>query len=319
MESESVTLSVVTAALNEADNLPALHSRLTASLAALGEPYEIVMVDDGSTDDTPRVLAELAAADPHLRYLRLSRNFGQQIALTAGLERARGAAVITLDADLQHPPELLGELVRRWRAGAQIVYTQRTDTPQLGWLKRTTSRGFYRLLNRLSATEVPQAAADFRLLDRQVVESLRQMPERARFLRGLIAWTGYTTDCVPYAAGERAGGAPKYTLGRMIRFALDGLTSFTSAPLKLASVIGFVIALLGFLYGLLIIYHKLFTTRNVPGWTTLVVLVLFLGGLNLIFLGIVGEYIARIFEEVKQRPLYLVREAVGFDEPADGA
>lgn len=316
MDTTPISLSIVAAALDEADNLPRLHERLTAVLSALGEPYEIILVDDGSRDATPAVLAELAAADSHLRYLRLSRNFGQQAALSAGLERARGAAVITLDADLQHPPEQIVELVAQWRAGAQIVYTQRTDPPRVGWLKRVTSRGFYRLLNRLSATPVPLGAADFRLLDRPVVDALRAMPERARFLRGLIAWAGYTTAVVPYTAGERAAGAPKYTLARMLRFALDGLTSFSSAPLKWAGGCGCLTALLGFLYGLSVVYDRFFTDRNVEGWTTLVVLLLFLGGLNLVFLGIVGEYLARIYDEVKQRPLYLVREAVGFDEPA---
>lgn len=316
MADQAVTLSLVVPAFNEADNLPRLLDRLASTLAELGESYEILIVDDGSSDETPALMRRRVAADGRLRYLRLSRNFGHQVALSAGLDHARGEAVITLDADLQHPPEQIGELVARWRAGAAIVYTKRTDAPRLGLLKRLTSALFYRLMNRLSQTPVPPGAADFRLLDRQVVDCLRQMPERARFLRGLISWVGFDQAVVEYQAGERAAGESKYSLGRMIRFAVDGITGFSSVPLQMASVTGVLVALSGFLYALLIVYHKLFTNRNVPGWTTLVVLILFLGGLQLVFLGILGEYVARIYEEVKARPRYLVREALGFEEPA---
>jgi len=313
-----MTYSLVVPAYNEAEVLPLLHQRLTAVMAPLAEPYEIIVVNDGSSDRTADVLAELAGADSHLRYLTLARNFGHQVALTAGLEHATGDAVITLDADLQHPPELIPELIGRWREGFEIVYTERRDTAGVGWSKKLTSRLFYAVINRASATQIPLGAADFRLLDRRVVLALRHLPERARFLRGLIAWLGYRQTVVPFDAAERAAGQTKYTLGRMVRFAVDAVTSFSSLPLRLASYVGFAVSAAGFLLGAATVYDFLFRpSRNVPGYTTIVVLILFLGGLQLISLGIIGEYIARIYEEVKGRPLYLVRDAVGFERVED--
>ena len=311
-----MTVSLVVPAYNEAEVLPLLYERVTAVMAALGESYELILVNDGSRDATAQVLADLAARDPRVRYLTLARNFGHQIALTCGMDHATGDAVITLDADLQHPPELIGELLAQWRAGHEIVYTERRNTAGVGLAKRVTSRLFYGLINRASATHIPLNAADFRLLDRQVVDSLQRLPERARFLRGLIAWVGYRQAVVPFEAPERAAGLTKYTFRKMLRFAVDAVTGFSSLPLQLASYVGFVVSVAGFLLGLVTIWQRLFEPgRNVAGYTTIVVLILFLGGLQLISLGIIGEYIARIYEEVKGRPLYLVREMKGFDRP----
>lgn len=306
-------LSVVVPAFNEADVLPLLHDRLRAALAQLGDDYEVIVVDDGSRDQTVEVLQSICDQDPNWRYLSFARNFGHQIALTAGMDHAVGDAVVTLDADLQHPPELIAELVEQWRQGYEIVYTERRNTADAGLLKRLTSRVFYALINRSSATRIPLNAADFRLLDRKVVDSLQRLPERARFLRGLIAWVGYRQTVVPFDAPERAAGTTKYTLRKMLRFALNAITSFSSLPLQIASYIGFLVSLAGFALGAATIYDKLVhPDENVPGYTTIVVVVLFLGGLQLISLGIIGEYIARIYEEVKGRPLYLIRDQGGF-------
>ncbi|MBI2301969.1 MAG: glycosyltransferase family 2 protein [Armatimonadetes bacterium] len=304
-------LSLVVPAFNEEQALPLLHERLTAVMAGLGEDYEIVVVDDGSRDGTRDVLARLAGADSHLRYLVLSRNFGHQLALTAGLDHARGDAVISLDADLQHPPELIPELVRRWREGHEIVYTQRTDTAGAGWFKRLSSRWFYALINRASAVHVPENAADFRLLDRRVVDDLRRFPERARFLRGMIAWLGYRQAVVPFEAPVRAAGEAKYNVRKMLLFAIDAITSFSSLPLRLASAMGFFFSLVGVVYVMVVVYWY-FYAQVVPGWSTTVCLILIVGGLQLTCLGVMGEYLARIYEEVKGRPLYLVREMAGF-------
>lgn len=308
-----VTYSVVIPAYHEAEVLPLLHQRLTPVLESLGEPYEVIVVDDGSLDATVQVLDDLAGSDPRWKYLSLARNFGHQVALTAGMDHAAGQAVITMDADLQHPPELLPELIAKWREGFEIVYTERQNTADAGLVKRLTSRLFYGLINRASATQIPLNAADFRLLDRKVVDSLARLPERARFLRGLIAWVGYRQTVVPFEAPERAAGQTKYTFRKMLRFAIDAVTSFSSLPLRMAGYCGFVTSLAGFGLGAATIWQKLFVPdRNVPGYTTIVVLILFLGGLQLISLGIIGEYLAKIYEEVKGRPLYLVRQAVGF-------
>ncbi|MCC7490953.1 MAG: glycosyltransferase family 2 protein [Fimbriimonadaceae bacterium] len=310
-------LSVVCPAYNEVEVLPLFCAQLRDVLAAVGEPYEVLLVDDGSRDGTAAWLREEAARDPHLRVIRLARNFGHQVALTAGLDHASGDAVITMDSDLQHPPELIPTLLERWREGAQIVYTERLDTAGVGPLKRLTSRLFYGLINRASATPIPLNAADFRLLDRQVVDSLQRLPERARFLRGLIAWVGYQQAVVPFRAPARAAGQTKYTFRKMLRFALDAVTSFSSLPLRLASYFGFAVSAAGAVLGLATVADYLLRPgRNEPGYTTIVCLILLIGGLQLVSLGIIGEYIARIYEEVKGRPLYLIRETVGFEQTA---
>lgn len=311
-----MTISLVVPAHNEQEVLPQFLARVTAVMTDLGESYEVVFVNDGSSDNTAQVLADLASADPHVRYLNLARNFGHQIALTAGLEHASGDCVVTLDSDLQHPPEMIPELVGKWREGFEVVCTEKTDTVDIGWSKKLATQIFYRLLNRVSNTQIPLNTADFRLLDRRVVDTLSELPERARFLRGLIAWVGYRQTVIPYEASARAAGQPSYTVRKLAQLALDGITSFSTVPLRVASYLGFLVSLAGFLYGLLVIGWKL-RGLTPEGWTTTVCLILFLGGLQLICLGIIGEYVARIYEEVKHRPLYLVREAVGFESEGE--
>jgi glycosyltransferase involved in cell wall biosynthesis len=303
---EKPKLSLVIPVYNEEGSLPELHSRLTTVLNPLQLTYEIIMVDDGSTDGSAEVIAKLHSADPRVKLLSFSRNFGHMIALTAGLDAAAGDAVITLDADLQHPPLLIAELVRRWQAGAKVVNTIRRETADAGLFKKYSAALFYRLVN------LPANAADYRLLDRQVVDTLKNIRERSRFLRGLISWVGFRQEFVEYEADRRFAGRTKYSLGRMIAFAIDGITSFSAFPLRLATYLGLISALLSFIYIIYAVYIHLFTPNTIEGWTSVLVTVLFIGGIQLIFLGVIGEYLGRVFEETKQRPLYIISRQVGF-------
>jgi dolichol-phosphate mannosyltransferase len=250
-------------------------------------------------------------ADARFKVIHLARNFGHQLAITAGIDLARGDAVIVMDGDLQHPPELLPELADRWRDGYDVVYADMTERPE-GWHKRHTARVFYRLLRKLSSVEIPAAAGDFRLADRRVVEAFRAMPERNRFVRGMFAWLGFRQVAVPYAAPERFAGRSKYTLPKMIRLATDGLLSFSTRPLRLALDLGFVVSGLAFLFGVATLISKFAGAFLVPGWLSIVLVTSFVGGIQLVVVGVVGEYVGRIYDEVKARPLYLVRELHGF-------
>jgi dolichol-phosphate mannosyltransferase len=309
---EKPKLSLVIPVYNEEGSLPELYSRLTSVLKPLGLPYEIIMIDDGSGDRSAALIAELNARDPRVKLLGFSRNFGHMLALTAGLDAAAGDAVITLDADLQHPPELIPELLRRWQAGAEIVNTLRRETADSGPLKKYSAGLFYRLFNRITGVKLPVNAADYRLLDRKVVDTLKNVRERARFLRGLISWVGFRQEFVDYQAGRRFAGKTKYSLGKMAAFAVDGITSFSASPLRLATYLGLFTALFSFTYLVYAIYIRLFTSFTIEGWTSVLVTVLFIGGVQLIFLGVIGEYLGRIFEETKQRPLYIVSRRLGF-------
>ena len=307
-------LSVIVPCYNEEAVLAETHRRLTTVLDGLDDlDYEIVYVDDGSRDRTPNLLAALQASDEHVRVIRFSRNFGHQTAVTAGLEHATGDAVVLIDADLQDPPEVIPEFVARWREGYHVAYGVRIDRPGETRFKLATARAFYRVLGRLSETEIPLDAGDFRLMDRRVVTALQSMPERDRFVRGMVAWVGFRQVGVPYRRAPRLAGESKYPLFRMLRFALDGVTSFSVAPLHAATWIGFAssaLALIGVVYALVL---RLFTNNWVTGWTALFIAVLFVGGTQLLALGVIGEYIGRIYAESKRRPLYLVQERLGFD------
>jgi dolichol-phosphate mannosyltransferase len=302
-------ISVVAPVFNEHSTLPELHRRLTDTLGPLGA-YEIVLVDDGSTDDSWTVLLELAARDRHLRLLRLSRNFGHQAALSAGLEAARGDAIVLMDADLQDPPELIPQLVAEWHDGYDVVYAIRSEREGEPRLRLASISLFYRLLYRITATEIPQNAGDFRLLSRRAADAITSMPERARFLRGMTSWIGFKQTGVQYAREARYAGESKYPPRKLIRLALDGITSFSTAPIKLVTAIGF--ALVVFCAGVLAwtLYVRFFTSHHPQGWTSVIAVVLLLGGVQLLSLGVIGQYVARIFDETKQRPLYLVDEVV---------
>jgi glycosyltransferase involved in cell wall biosynthesis len=302
-------ISVVAPIHNEAESITELHRRLTAALTELDD-YEIVLVDDGSIDRSWELMLDLAPGDPHLRLVRLSRNFGHQAALTAGLEAARGDAVILIDADLQDPPELIPTLVAKWREGFDVVYGLRTSREGETHFKRWTASVFYRLLRRMTRVEIPADAGDFRLLSRRAVDALARMPERARFLRGMTSWLGFPQVGVQYEREARYAGETKYPARRMIGFALDAITSFSTTPIRIVTGLGFVlVAFCAVVLGWTV-YIRVFTNTAVAGWTSLLIVVLLLGGMQLVSLGIIGQYVGRIFEESKQRPLYLVGETV---------
>jgi polyisoprenyl-phosphate glycosyltransferase len=310
----AILYSIVIPVYNEAEVLPALYDRLTRVLEALIEPYEIIFVNDGSQDDSPLLLRDFQARDERVKFLSFSRNFGHQIAITAGLDYSSGQAAVVMDADLQDPPEVIPRLIEQWRKGYDIVFAVRAKRQGEGLFKRATATIFYRLFRRMTATEIPLDAGDFRLMSRRAVEALQSIRERNRFIRGLAGWIGFPQTSVTFVRDVRQAGETKYPLKKMLQFALNGLMSFSLVPLQLASYLGFLISSIAFFYIAYAIGLKLFTDRVVLGWTSVMVAVLFLGGVQLISLGIIGEYIGRIYEEVKQRPLYVVDEAKGFEQ-----
>ena len=300
-------VTIVIPVYNERPVLPELQRRLDAVLAGAGERAELLFVDDGSEDGSGAWLEALAGADPRVSLLSLSRNFGKEAAVSAGLDHARGAAVIVIDADLQDPPELIPELLRRWREGYDVVYTVRASRRGESWLKVGSARWFYRVMGRLSAVPVPADAGDYRLLSRRAVDALKALPESHRYLKGLYAWVGFPQPSVSYHREARAAGRSKWSYWRLWNHALDGITSFSTAPLKLATWLGLATSTLAFLYGLYLLLRTLLFGNPVPGYPSLIIVILFLGGVQLICLGIIGEYLGRTYEESKRRPLYLVK------------
>lgn len=301
-------LSVVVPAFNEAEVLTRFHERLSAVLQDVPLTAEIVYVNDGSSDATLDVMRTLAANDGRVAIVNLSRNFGKEIALTAGLDHARGDAVVVIDADLQDPPELIPELIRRWREGYDVVYAKRIARDGESGLKKLTAFAFYRVIQRVSRVYIPQDTGDFRLLSRRAIVALCKLREQHRFMKGLFTWIGYPQVAVSYRREPRYAGETKWNYWRLWNFALEGITSFTTAPLRLATYLGLVIALAAFAYAAFIIYKTLAFGDPVRGYPSLMVVLLFLGGVQLISIGILGEYIGRMFDETKNRPLYLVQE-----------
>ena len=307
-------LSVVAPMHDEEETVGAFHARTTAALAGL--EYELIVVDDGSRDATAERLRALAAADERTKLISLSRSFGHQAALSAGLEHASGDVVVMLDGDLQDPPELIGEMLDAWRRGADVVYAVRSSRAGETRLKLATARWFYRVFAKLARIDLAQDSGDFRLMDRAPLDALLAMPERNRFLRGMTVWVGFTQTAVSYEREARSGGRTKFTPARMVRFAFDAITSFSHAPLQAATLLGFVFSALAFLAIPLTVvarYAEIYS-RGVP---TTIVIILLLGGIQLITVGIIGEYVGRIYDEVKHRPLYVVRERVGVAEPVE--
>jgi glycosyltransferase involved in cell wall biosynthesis len=305
-------LSVVAPIYNEEATLETFYSRVCDALEGL--PFELVLVDDGSSDNSPELLARLAAEDPRIRVVFLSRNFGHQTALTAGLDHARGSAVVMLDADLQDPPELIPRMLDHWRAGCDVVYAVRQSRQGESWFKLTTARWFYKLFGRLAQVELDHNSGDFRLLDRQPLDALLSMRERSRFLRGMTVWVGYRQAAVPYQRDARFAGETKYTLSKMLRFSLDAMSSFSHRPLQLATLLGFVISTLAFI-AIPVVAGLRIAGSYLPGFSTVTIAVLLLGGIQLIAIGITGEYVGRIYDEVKGRPLYLVRSRLNVVDP----
>lgn len=301
-------ISIVIPMKNEEDGVPSLFSRLLPIMDCLNRPYEIICVNDGSTDSTVAALIGQQRSHPQIVVVDLSRNFGKEAALTAGIAQARGNAVIPLDADLQDPPELIPEMIAKWEAGAEVVLALRRQRQSDTFFKRLSANAFYWLINKLSDITIPPHAGDFRLMDRAVVDALAALPERTRFNKGIFAWLGFGTSVVEYERPERQAGTTKWASRRLWSFAIDGITSFSSVPLRIWSYIGALIALSSLVYGLAIIIRVLvFDAVDVPGYASLMTAILFSCGITLIGLGAIGEYLSRIFIEVKQRPLYIVR------------
>ena len=303
-------LSCVIPCYNEAANLRLLLPILGAHLAACAIEWEVILVNDGSRDDTTAVFDEWTQA-PGIRSIEFSRNFGKEAALTAGMEAANGDVVVLMDADMQHPPKLVADMVKQWQGGVDVVYALRANRDDESFLKQLGTRAFYRLINAKARFQVPPDAGDFRLMDRSVVDAILALPERNRFMKGLYAWVGFKSVAIPYEPAARAVGTTNYSMLKLIAFSIDGLTAFTTWPLRVASIAGMVMALISFIYGLFVVVEYLIYGNAVSGWTTIIVLLLFFVGIQLISLGILGEYIARIFEEVKNRPLYVVRRSLG--------
>lgn len=301
-------LTVVVAAYNEQDALPLLHARLRPVLDGLDLPTQVFYVDDGSSDDTWAVLQRLAAVDSRVSLLRLSRNFGKERALTAGLDRVTEGAALVLDADGQDPPELIPDFVARWREGDDMVYGTRLAREGESWLKRVSASAFYRVMNHLSRTPIPRDTGDFRLLSRRTLDALAQLRERGRFMKGLFAWVGYRQSALPYRRESRLAGRSKFDYWKLWNFALDGITGFSTVPLRSATYLGVLTALVAFGFGVLTIVKTLFWGETVRGYPTLITVVLFLGGIQLIALGVIGEYLGRLYDESKQRPLYLIAD-----------
>jgi glycosyltransferase involved in cell wall biosynthesis len=313
------TISIVIPLLNEEASVVELHRRLSAVTQQRPEIFEFIFVDDGSEDETLLKLKGLRAFDARVRILCLSRRFGHQVALSAGLDHAEGDAVITMDGDLQHPPEVLTQFLQSWTEGFPVVYGVREESSPASLFKRIPSNLFYFFFQKLSGLRLPQNAPDFRLMDRRVVETLRTMKERHRFLRGLTHWMGYPAQSILFVSPPRPWGASRYTFGRMCRLGLDGLTSFSAAPLYLAAYSGALLAVGGAFYSIYVLYSRFITHNVLPGWTSLILTSSLLGGLQFFFLGILGLYIGRIFEEVKSRPLYVVGETYGLNKPSEHA
>ena len=308
------SLSVVVPMLNEERGLQPLVDRLRPVLESLGLDWEIVFVDDGSTDGTLAKLKALNAQDRRLKAISLSRNFGKEIAIAAGLRYAGGDAAVLMDADLQHPPELIPDFVQRWRAGFAIVYGQRIDRDTDSFAHRWAARAFYAAFHKLSGTTLPEGAGDFRLLDRKAVDAMNRMRERVRFNKGLFAWMGFSSVGVPFQVPPRQGsGGSRWPRRQLLRFALDGIASFTTIPLRVWSYLGLVISFFAFCYAMVFLVKTLLYGTDVPGFPTLIISVMFFAGVQLISLGVIGEYLGRMYEEIKGRPLFLISEELGIE------
>ncbi|MBH5318517.1 glycosyltransferase family 2 protein [Paenibacillus sp. GSMTC-2017] len=310
----SITYSIIVPMYNEEAVIEHTYERLKLVMDSASQPYELIFVNDGSKDRTVEMIKLISDIDPNVRLIDFSRNFGHQIAISAGMDYAQGEAIIVIDADLQDPPEVILDMIDKWKEGYEVVYGRRLKRKGETLFKKLTAMAFYRVLRSMTNVDIPLDTGDFRLIDRKVCDVLRGLKEKNRFVRGLISWIGFRQTSVEYVREERFAGETKYPLKKMIRFALDGITSFSYKPLKIATYLGFFLSLGGFIYLLVIIYQKLFTDTTESGWTSIVALNLLFNGIILILLGIIGEYIGRIYDESKNRPLYIVREVQGYEE-----
>jgi glycosyltransferase involved in cell wall biosynthesis len=301
-------LSVIIPIYNEEQNIPVLYDRMKQVMENLGLTYELLFINDGSRDRSMQLIRDLAKNDNAVRFINFSRNFGHQIAVTAGLDASKGEQVVIIDADLQDPPELIAQMRAKMKEGYEVVYARRNKRKGESFLKRWTAKIFYRLLAKITSIEIPLDTGDFRIMDRKIVDVLKQMPEQQKFLRGQISWAGFRQTYITYDRDQRNAGATGYTYKKMMRFALDGITSFSNWPLKVATISGFVVSGITFLIALYALYSRFVTKDYVPGWTSLILAVLFIGGVQLITIGIIGEYISRLSANVRNRPLYVVND-----------
>jgi glycosyltransferase involved in cell wall biosynthesis len=315
---DAPVLSIVVPVYNEAEGMARFYERTSAALEGIGVPWEIVAVNDGSRDASLARLLELHARDPRVKVVDLSRNFGKEVALTAGIDFARGEAIVPIDADLQDPPEVIADLVARWREGFDVVYAVRSERLGESWLKRATAAAFYRLFRPLVRVDVPPDAGDFRLIARNAADALRSLREQHRFMKGLFSWVGFRQASVTYRREPRFAGTTKWNYWRLWNFALEGITSFSYAPLQVATYFGLVVAVLAFAFGVFLIVDTLIYGNDVKGYPSLMVVVCFLGGIQLLTLGVMGEYIGRTYNESKRRPLYFVRQVAGVEKPPLG-
>ncbi|KRE01793.1 glycosyltransferase [Bacillus sp. Root239] len=306
--SSIVKYSIVVPVYNEEEVIHETYRRLTEVMRSTKEAYELLFVNDGSKDRTAEIIKEYSEQDPAVVLLDFARNFGHQIAITAGMDYARGEAVIVIDADLQDPPELILEMIEKWKQGFDVVYAKRTKRKGETYFKKQTAAMFYRFLRAMTDIDIPLDTGDFRLLDRKVCNQMNSIQEKNRFVRGLVSWVGFKQIAVEYERDERLAGESKYPLKKMLKLSMDGITSFSYKPLKLASYAGVTLSGIGFIYLLVVLYLKLFTDSTITGWSSLIVIQLFFSGIILIILGMIGEYIGRIYDETKNRPLYIVRE-----------
>lgn len=311
---EAPTYSFILPVFNEEETLREVHTRMSSLMERLDAPAEVIFVDDGSRDRSYAMMLDIHAQDPRFKVIHFSRNFGQQIAMSAGMDMAAGQAVVLMDADLQDPPEVVLEMAKRWREGYDLVYAQRQRRENETWFKKKTSQLFYRVLRHMTDVDVPLDTGDFRLVDRRALDAFRALRERSRYVRGMFGWIGFKQIGVTYVRPGRFAGETKYSFTKLIRLALDGIISFSNVPLRLVLQLGFLVSVVSFCAGLTAIVTKLSGAYAVPGWASIVVYVSFIGGVQLTVIGVMGEYVGRIYEEVKQRPLYLVRDLHGFGQ-----
>lgn len=315
----AIGCSVIVPMFNEEEVIRHTYTRLKRVMDVSGERYELIFVNDGSSDRTSEIVEEICSQDDCVRLIHFSRNFGHQIAISAGMDYAAGQSIVIIDADLQDPPEVILEMLDKWREGYEVVYGKRIKRKGESLFKKTTALLFYRLLGKLTQVDIPLDTGDFRLIDRKVCDVLKGLKEKNRFVRGLVGWAGFRQTRVEYVREERFAGVTKYPLRKMLRFAADGITSFSHKPLKIASYIGFILSLTSFIYLFVVLLQKWLALGTVPGWASIVAINLFFNGIVLMLLGVMGEYIGRIYDETKDRPLYIVREKLGFELQEDGA
>lgn len=316
-KNDDTFLSVIVPVYNEEDNIDPFYDRTTPILGSIDERFEIIFVNDGSRDYTMEKIKALHARDPRVKLIDLSRNFGKEIAMTAGLDFASGEIIVLMDADLQDPPELIPQMVEKWREGYDTVYASRVVREGETFLKRATAETFYRVMKRLSRVDIPKNTGDFRLINRRTANALKLMKEQHRFMKGIFSWVGFKQTGIPYTREARFAGRTKWNYWQLWNFAIEGITSFSYVPLQISSYIGFFIAFIAFVYASFLVIRTLFFGRDVPGYASIMVAILFLGGVQLLFLGIIGEYLGRLFNQSKNRPLYLINDIIGINQDRD--